>query len=53
MGNMGYCRFENTYHDLVDCWENFEDPQSERSESEQRYCDKLVKLCEEIAEGVM
>ena len=53
MGNMSYCRFENTLHDLEDCWENFEDPQGELSESEERCRKKLVKLCREIAEEAM
>ncbi len=22
MANMSYCRFENTYHDLIDCFDN-------------------------------
>jgi hypothetical protein len=50
MGNMGYCRFENTYHDLEYCWENWEDPQDELSESEKKYRQKMVDLCREIAE---
>ncbi len=47
MSNMGYCRFENTYDDLRDCFDNW----SERtlSESEERYQAALVKLCEQIA----
>ena len=36
MGNMSYCRFENTYRDLMDCWENYEDSQDELSESEKK-----------------
>lgn len=50
MGNMSYCRFENTYHDLKDCYEslNFGD---ELSESETKYKDKLIKLCQEITDN--
>ena len=50
MGNMSYCRFENTYKDLKDCWENYEDPQDELSESEKKYRRLLTDLCREIAE---
>lgn len=50
MGNMSYCRFENTLRDLRDCWENFEDLQGKLSTSEERARDRLVELCKEIAE---
>jgi len=53
MPNMSYCRFENTYKDLKDCWENgftWEEPQSE---SELKFRKLLVKLCKEIAEEAM
>ncbi len=53
MANMSYCRFENTYQDLKDCWENFEDPQDELSEAEKKYRRLLVKLCKDIAEDAM
>ena len=36
MTNMSYCRFENTYHDLKDCIENFTDL-SDLSKSERVY----------------
>jgi hypothetical protein len=45
MANMGYVRFENTYQDLRDCYENWDNPQNE-SEKEYRY--KLLKLAEQI-----
>jgi len=45
MTNMSYCRFENTYDDLRDCFANWE----VRSDSEEKYQELLVKLCEEIA----
>lgn len=45
MANMGYCRFENTYNDLLDVYENWDEPQNE-SEKEYRY--KLLKLAEKI-----
>ena len=46
MSNMSYCRFENTYKDLLDCSENLMD--DELSQSEAKYRQKLVKLCVEI-----
>jgi len=50
MGNMSYCRFENTHHDLQDCYDALiEDPSGELSESESKYKDKLIRLCEQIA----
>ncbi len=53
MGNMSYCRFENTYQDLKECWENWEDPQDERSASEKKYQELIRKLCCEIAQEAM
>lgn len=47
MGNMSYCKFENTYYDLKKCWEEFDDCESE---SEIKYREKVVKLCREISE---
>jgi len=50
MGNMSYCRFENTSRDLDDCseaLENFLYGDEEISESEQKYaCDMLAKAVE-------
>ena len=48
MGNMSYCRFINTLHDLQDCEEHMED---ELSEPEQQAREKLIKLCQDIAEN--
>ena len=48
MPNMGYCRFQNTYRDLQDCYEHLWD--DELSFEEQRHRDFLVELCKEIAE---
>lgn len=54
MGNMSYCRFENTYHDLLDCQEHFDDKEGDGgddlSASEAKYRAKLVKLCHAIAD---
>lgn len=46
---MSYCQFENTLSDLADCKESLDDGK-ELSESEQRYKERLIKLCAEIAE---
>jgi len=45
MANMGYVRFENTYNDLQDCYEHFEEPENE---SEKEYRHLLLKLAEKI-----
>ncbi len=45
MANMGYCRFENTYRDLRDCFEHMED---ELSDSENKYRERLLVLCQDI-----
>jgi len=48
MSNMSYCRFENTYPDLLDCYENWtsvDDDDSERTYRIliQKLCIKIVK----------
>lgn len=50
MSNMSYCRFENTYHDLVDCSDalNNINDLDELSESESEYAAKLIRLCKRI-----
>ena len=45
MANMSYCRFQNTYNDLVDCYENMENV---NSDSEKRYRIRLIELCQDI-----
>ena len=45
MGNMSYCRFENTLRDLNDCAEHIWDS-LESSEGNCR--EKLIKVCREI-----
>jgi len=45
MANMSYCRMENTYSDLRECYENWDAPASER---EQKYRDKILKLAQDI-----
>ena len=47
MANMSYCRFENTYRDLIDCYDHLNDS---LSESEMRFRDRLVELCHNIVD---
>lgn len=44
MSNMSYCRFENTFRDLKDCYEHFED--ENLSEDEMHYRSKIYDICE-------
>lgn len=45
MPNMSYCRMENTYNDLLDCYENWENV---NSKSEIMYKDKILELCKDL-----
>jgi predicted secreted protein len=45
MANMGYVRFENTYHDLKDCYDNWDNPQNE---SEEKYRKYMLELAQKI-----
>ena len=47
MGNMGYCRFENTSQDLEDCQEHMDE--TDLSEYEEKAKKKLICICCEIA----
>lgn len=47
MGNMSYCRFENTLDSLRDCYRNMD---NEVSDKEQKARIALVKLCVNIAD---
>jgi len=49
MSNMSYCRFENTYNDLIDCIENLNKP-SENGRDE-RYRELLIRLIIETVES--
>ncbi len=49
MGNMGYCRFENTYDDLQDCYEHLNDNEEEMSKEGKRAKKNLIDLCKDIA----
>ncbi len=45
MANMSYCRFENTYHDLIDCFDNiWNEAENERDE---RYRIRMIQLLKE------
>ncbi len=48
MGNMSYCRFQNTAEDLQDCYDNLD--VDDISESEKKARTRLIKLCISIAE---
>ena len=43
---MSYCRFENTYNDLVDCMENLN--KSAENERDERYRIRLIELMIDI-----
>ena len=47
--NMSYCRFENTYNDLIDCIENMS-KQSENDRDE-RYRERLLLLMKSIIDS--
>ncbi len=48
MGNMSYCRFENTLPDLRDCYDNMDDEEN-LSPEEKRARKRLIQLCSDIA----
>ena len=48
MPNMSYCRFENTYSDLRDCYEAMDDTEK-LSLDEQKYRKRIIALCCTIA----
>ena len=52
MGNMSYCRFENTLEDLQDCHEaleNIYDEIKDMSRYEKQLIIPFIELCKEIA----
>ena len=49
MPNMSYCRFENTYNDLIDCIENMNEPAS--NERDERYRKRLLELIKEVVDS--
>ena len=42
MANMSYCRFENTYNELIDCIENLNEAAG--NERDERYRIRLIEL---------
>lgn len=46
---MGHCRFQNTYQDLLDCYDNME-LSEQVSREEKRDKGRLIELCREIAD---
>jgi hypothetical protein len=50
MGNMSYCRFQNTLSDLQECQEALNDC-DELSEEEEEANNCLLFLCAEIVSG--
>ena len=50
MSNMSYCRFENTYNDLIDCEDHVND--DDLNAEEKRYRDKLVVVCRRIINSI-
>ncbi|MDD1442766.1 hypothetical protein MEO93_20870 [Dolichospermum sp. ST_sed3] len=51
MANMSYCRFENTYSDLKDCFESLnENNFDELSDREKAFAIRLVKLCSKFSD---
>jgi hypothetical protein len=46
MANMSYCRFENTYNELIDCMENLN--KAAENERDERYRIRLIELMIDI-----
>ena len=54
MGNMSYCRFENTFYDLDACYTALgEKTFDELSGREKKYALRLVRMCRNIADDFM
>ena len=51
MANMSYCRFENTFHDLVDCSEHIS--YEAQNEHDEEYRQKLLQLINDINEDLL
>jgi len=49
MGNMSYCRFQNTLNDLRDCEDHIDD--GNLGEDEEKARQKLIVLCRQIGKG--
>jgi len=50
MGNMSYCRFENTSKDLEDCINNWDLDEKEASDYEISAKKRIIELAREILE---
>jgi hypothetical protein len=55
MANMSYCRFENTFNDLIDCFDNIheeaENMRDERARKQMiQYLKEQIDFIEELAE---
>lgn len=55
MENMSYCRFENTYRALLECYEALQETpvdvlEEDVGEYERPYIRKLINLCNKIVE---
>jgi hypothetical protein len=49
MGNMSYCRFQNTYKDLQDCLSALNKNEAETlSDKELVYANMMMQLCEDF-----
>jgi hypothetical protein len=56
MPNMGYCMFENTYKDLIECAEALENGgqrylMQNANQYEKPYIKKLIELCADISDN--
>ena len=49
MANMSYCRFENTYNDLIDCIENMD--YEAGNERDELYRKRLIELMIDTVES--
>ena len=49
MGNMSYCRFENTSRDLEDCFDHMDESMDDKSSYEKEGREKLIEFCCDIA----
>ena len=51
---MSYCRFENTFNDLDDCYTALDEKTfDELSDTEKKYALRLVRMCRNIADDYM
>jgi len=48
MSNMSYCRWENTYRDLNDCYQSMLEEDEELSESEAMYKKLLLEVAKKM-----